>query len=126
MNNSVVKIIMTISAAKITSRWNLRIRLSYACIQLVSPLPIGVRPNVPSSPLAVTTHFYQDKRPSLTSREHIAPFKEFKQSGFILVLYRFQGRGFIALGVRADCGLCDCAVFRCICRALARDHCGSQ
>ena len=41
------------------SRLNLRIRLSYACTQPISPLITGLRPIAPSIPLPFTPRFYQ-------------------------------------------------------------------
>jgi len=52
-----VKIVRAINAAKITSRLYLRIRRSYACVQLISRSPAEAFPDTPNNPLAFTIHF---------------------------------------------------------------------
>lgn len=42
-DKSPIKIPRAINATKITSKLNLRIRLPYACAQLISPSPAGLR-----------------------------------------------------------------------------------
>jgi hypothetical protein len=42
-DKSLINITMAINATEITSKLNLRIRLPYACAQLISPLPAGLR-----------------------------------------------------------------------------------
>jgi hypothetical protein len=49
---NVINITKNIEAARITSRLNLRIRLSYACVQPISPPLTGVLPNAPNNALA--------------------------------------------------------------------------
>jgi hypothetical protein len=40
---------MAINATEITSKLNLRIRLAYACAQLISPFPAGLRLAAPTT-----------------------------------------------------------------------------
>jgi hypothetical protein len=54
MNNHTINIARAINAAKITSRLNIRIRRSYACVQLISPALSEVRFAAPINPLAFT------------------------------------------------------------------------
>jgi hypothetical protein len=50
MNNHAVNIVRALKASKITSRLNLRIRLLYACAQLISPSLTGIRLGTPIHP----------------------------------------------------------------------------
>jgi hypothetical protein len=43
-DKSPINITRAINATEITSKLNLRIRLPYACAQLISPCPAGLRP----------------------------------------------------------------------------------
>ena len=60
MKNHAIKSVRAINAAEITSKLNLRIRFSYAWVQLVSPPITGVLLAVPTNPLAFTYRFYQN------------------------------------------------------------------
>jgi hypothetical protein len=48
-DKSLINITRAINATEITSKLNLRIRLPYACAQLISPCPAGLRPAAPIS-----------------------------------------------------------------------------
>jgi hypothetical protein len=48
-DKSPINITRAINATEITSQLNLRIRLPYACAQLISPCPAGLRPAAPIS-----------------------------------------------------------------------------
>ena len=48
-DKSPINITKVINATEITSKLNLRIRLPYACAQLISPCPAGLRPASPIS-----------------------------------------------------------------------------
>jgi hypothetical protein len=50
MKNQAVNIVRALKANTITSRLNLRIRLSYACAQLISSLLTGIRLGAPIHP----------------------------------------------------------------------------
>jgi hypothetical protein len=50
MNNHAINIARALKAAKITSRLNLRIRLWYACTQLISSYLTGTRLGAPIHP----------------------------------------------------------------------------
>jgi len=54
MNICAINIVRAIKAAKITSTLNFHIRLSYACVQPISPPLTGVLPNAPNNPFAFT------------------------------------------------------------------------
>jgi hypothetical protein len=58
--NHANKSVRAIKAAEITSRLSLRIRLSYACAQLIPGSLTGVRFAVQTNPLAFTQRFYQN------------------------------------------------------------------
>jgi hypothetical protein len=68
MNNHAVNIVRALKASKITSRLNLRIRLSYACAQLISPSLTGIRLGAPIHPWAFTYCFYQTENPDAAAK----------------------------------------------------------
>ena|ERR1700733_3765607 len=62
-DRSSINISRAIIATEITSKLNLRIRLPYACAQLISPGPDGLRPAPPISLILIC--------------EKVTPFEEF-------------------------------------------------
>jgi hypothetical protein len=50
MNNQAINIVRALKANTITSRLNLRIRLSYACAQLISSPLTEIRLGAPTDP----------------------------------------------------------------------------
>ena len=57
-DKSPINITRAINATKITSKLNLRIRLPYACAQLISPSPAGLRLAAP-----ITLHGKRELKP---------------------------------------------------------------
>jgi len=72
MKNHAIKSVRAIKAAEITSKLNLRIRFSYAWVQLVSPPITGVLLAVPTNPLAFTYRFIRIEETRYSSKAFLA------------------------------------------------------
>ena len=66
MNSNAVK---ALKAIKTTSRLNLRIRLSYACAQLISVPFIGLRLALLTNPLVFTSRYYQTGKTNMQQQK---------------------------------------------------------
>jgi hypothetical protein len=72
MKNHAINIVRALKANTITSRLNLRIRLSYACTQLISSSLTGIHLGAPIHPWAFTYCFYQMEKPNTAAKVFLA------------------------------------------------------